>query len=177
MKKQRNINKIVGELHKLGFSITQKIYSTQDEVICFLYNQGINMLITMEKDSIRYISPYLPTIENKKIYEVPIENFKTIEEVVNNLSNETQEIQTEITIEDLPLLSLNEKKTKDEILIDQAQKSLQNNVNTFPIEEYYSYLANCMMYEEQATNIKKERFDNLPSIMKKIITPTKQYKR
>ena len=37
------LSKFIGELYKLGFSITQKIYSTEDEVICFLYNQKINL--------------------------------------------------------------------------------------------------------------------------------------
>lgn len=177
MNRQSNTNKIVGELHKLGFSITQKIYSTEDEVICFLYNQKINLFLTMEKESIRYISPYLPTVDDKKIYTISIENFENLKEVVNNLSTQEKEVLTEITIDDLPLLSNAEEKTEEEILYNQIQEGLQEERNTTPIEEYFTYITNLTMYQEQASNIKKKRFDNLPNIMKKIVTPTKQYKR
>ena len=192
------IQKQFESLKSLGFDYSAEIKDELDNSRWFFYHSEAKIFLAIETNGfIRYVSPYLEekyvtnvskykygSIISTKEYIDSNLSTKAIQESVDKILNSPKEERTKITVDDLPLLSMEKenyirnqvyKKQEPSDGVKQNIKNLLQQEPNNPI--YTALLEKSLQIQESIANQeisdqKQEVFNSLPNVMKEIITTT-----
>ena len=190
------IQKQFESLKSLGFDYSAEIKDELDNSRWFFYHSEAKIFLAIETDGyIRYVSPYLEekyvtnvskykygSIISTKEYIDSNLSTKAIQESVDKILNSPKEERTEITVDDLPLLSMEkENYIRNQVYqkqepSDGVKQNIKNLLQQEPNNSIYTaLLEKSLQIQESIANQeiskqKQEVFNSLPNVMKEIIT-------
>ena len=190
------IQKQFESLKSLGFDYSAEIKDELDNSRWFFYHSEAKIFLAIETNGfIRYVSPYLEekyvtnvskykygSIISTKEYIDSNLSTKAIQESVDKILNSPKEERTEITVDDLPLLSMEkENYIRNQVYqkqepSDGVKQNIKNLLQQEPNNPIYTALLEKSLQiqesiaNQEISNQKQEVFNSLPNVMKEIIT-------
>ncbi len=190
------IQKQFESLKSLGFDYSAEIKDELDNSRWFFYHSEAKIFLAIETDGfIRYVSPYLEekyvtnvskykygSIISTKEYIDSNLSTKAIQESVDKILNSPKEERTEITVDNLPLLSMEkENYIRNQVYqkqepSDGVKQNIKNLLQQEPNNPIYTALLEKSLQiqesiaNQEISNQKQEVFNSLPNVMKEIIT-------
>ena len=190
------IQKQFESLKNLGFDYSAEIKDELDNSRWFFYHSEAKIFLAIETDGfIRYVSPYLEekyvtnvskykygSIISTKEYIDSNLSTKAIQESVDKILNSPKEERTEITVDNLPLLSMEkENYIRNQVYqkqepSDGVKQNIKNLLQQEPNNPIYTALLEKSLQiqesiaNQEISNQKQEVFNSLPNVMKEIIT-------
>ena len=190
------IQKQFESLKSLGFDYSAEIKDELDNSRWFFYHSEAKIFLAIETNGfIRYVSPYLEekyvtnvskykygSIISTKEYIDSNLSTKAIQESVDKILNSPKEERTKITVDDLPLLSMEkENYIRNQVYqkqepSDGVKQNIKNLLQQEPNNPIYTALLEKSLQiqesiaNQEISNQKQEVFNSLPNVMKEIIT-------
>ncbi len=162
------------QINNLGFEYAATKADLDKSPRVLFYNSELKIFLALESDGMmRYVSPLLPErfigeapeYKRNSYSKIHVEtDILKLADTIYHMAQSDREEITEIGVEDLPLLSLNEEnKIREEIMVSTITNFDQDN---FQLQED----DDCIIQQDAINKKKQEVYETLPDTLKEIVT-------